>query len=76
MWKRLRKLVGGVGRAEAEAAQSTAELDYQAAVKQAAEIDRLIAPIMAHGARNHIGERVNAGITANLAALAARAKEA
>lgn len=76
MWKRLQKFVGGVGKAEAEAAHSTAELDYQAAVRQAAEIDRLIAPIMAHGAKNHIGARVNAGITANLAALAAATKGA
>ena len=62
MWKRLRKLVGGTAKTEAERAVVTAEVDYQAAVQQANELDELVQRIQEHGYRNHIGERVMAGI--------------
>lgn len=72
MWQRLRKLVGGGGRSEADQAVAAAEQDYQAAVRQAAEVDELVSRITVHGSANHIGERVNKGFTANLANLAQR----
>ena len=76
MWKRLRRLVGGDAKAEAESALAEAERDYQAALRVDADVDVLVSRIQQHGTTNHIGQRLNAGITANLAALAAQAKEA
>lgn len=77
MWKKLRKLVGGDAKAEAEQALQAAEADYESTVRQEADIDLLVSRIYAHGTENHIGERTLAGLTSNLADLARhRAKEA
>jgi hypothetical protein len=60
MWKRLRKLVGGDARAEAEAAGLTAESSLKQAETQAVHAQRVTGRILEHGRRNHFGERIEA----------------
>jgi hypothetical protein len=62
VWKKLRKLVGAGGKAEAERAQAEAEKSLEAAQSRTAEIEQLVGRIRQHGYVNHIGERVMAGI--------------
>lgn len=56
---RLRKLVGGAGRAEAEAAAVDAERRLSLEQTRTAEIRELTDKLRAHGERNHFGERIN-----------------
>jgi len=62
VWKKLRKLVGGGVKAEADQANAAADKSLQDAQSRAAEISQLVGRIQQHGYVNHIGERVLAGI--------------
>lgn len=62
MWKKLRKLVGAGGKAEAVQANADAEKSLVDAQARTAEIAQLVGRIQQHGYVNHIGERVMAGI--------------
>ena len=60
MWKRLRKLVGGDAKAEAEAAQADAAGSLRRAESQAVQAQNITSRILEHGRRNHFGERIEA----------------
>lgn len=60
MWKRLRRLVGGDARAEAQAAQAEADVSLVRAETQAVQAQRITDRILEHGRRNHFGERIEA----------------
>lgn len=60
MWKKLQKLVGGAGRAEAEAAQVDAGASLVRAESQAVQAQSITGRILEHGRRNHFGERIEA----------------
>ncbi len=62
IWTKLRKLVGGGGKAEAAQANADADKSLAAAQARTAEIAQLVGRIEQHGYVNHIGERVMAGI--------------
>lgn len=62
MWKKLRKLVGAGGKAEAARANAAADKSLAEAQARTAEIAQLAGRIEQHGYVNHIGERVMAGI--------------
>lgn len=62
IWKKLRKLVGGGVKAEAEHANAAAEKSLADAQARTAEVNQLVGRIHQHGFVNHIGERVMAGI--------------
>lgn len=62
MWKKLRKLVGAGGKAEAEKANAAADRSLAEAQARTKEIAQLVGRIEQHGYVNHIGERVMAGI--------------
>lgn len=62
LWKKLRKLVGAGGKAEAVQANVDAEKSLADAQARTSEIAQLVGRIHQHGYVNHIGERVMAGI--------------
>lgn len=62
VWKKLRKLVGGGVKAEADRANAAADKSLADAQSRTAEIAQLVGRIQEHGYVNHIGERVLAGI--------------
>lgn len=62
MWKKLRNLVGGAGKAEAEAAQATAAGSLERAESQAVQAQNITSRILEHGRRNHFGERIEAAL--------------
>lgn len=57
-------------------AKAMADLKDEEVSRRTAEVEQIVRSLNEHASKNHIGERVNASLTANLAALAARAKEA
>lgn len=60
MLRLLRRLVGGDARDEGRAAVADAYQTLADAEARAAEVQKITSRIMAHGQRNHFGERLEA----------------
>lgn len=75
-WKLLQRLGVSVDKQEVQSAMADADRKDHEVARRTTEVQRIVGRLNEHGTRNHIGERVNAGITANLAVLAAGAKGA